>query len=306
VAAAIARHRPDLVSVHSPPFLHRAHVEAAIGAGAAVLCDKPCSVTPADTAAMLAAAEAADVVHLVNFEFRHDPARLAVQRFIADGGLGAVQQVSWVHHSAGSRRPLRPHGWLFDASLGGGWIGAWASHAVDTLRWWLGTDLSVVASLPRTDITHRPDADGVDRECTAEDGVVAILRTESGVSVSIDSSFAAGTNMPARVRVVGSAGVLDCRDDRIVTWRRFDGTRGELDIGADVPTGADRHLLPMERWLEVVRESVRRGRVPDDAPTLHDGLAVDQVLAAMRGSVPATTKARRRTKRAATEATGTA
>ena len=31
----------DLVSVHSPPFLHRQHVTAAVDRGYPVLCDKP-------------------------------------------------------------------------------------------------------------------------------------------------------------------------------------------------------------------------------------------------------------------------
>ena len=42
IASAIARERPDLVTVHSPPFLHDRHVRIALDAGVgAVMCDKP-------------------------------------------------------------------------------------------------------------------------------------------------------------------------------------------------------------------------------------------------------------------------
>ena len=39
--AALCRSELDLVSIHSPPFLHREHVAMALEAGRAVLCDKP-------------------------------------------------------------------------------------------------------------------------------------------------------------------------------------------------------------------------------------------------------------------------
>ena len=53
----------DLVSVHSPPFLHVEHVRAAIGAGHHVLCDKPFGVHADEAAEMLELADAGEVVH---------------------------------------------------------------------------------------------------------------------------------------------------------------------------------------------------------------------------------------------------
>jgi predicted dehydrogenase len=41
VAKLCARGDVDLVSVHSPPFLHLDHVRRAIDGSHAVLCDKP-------------------------------------------------------------------------------------------------------------------------------------------------------------------------------------------------------------------------------------------------------------------------
>jgi predicted dehydrogenase len=56
VDALCARADVDLVSVHSPPFLHRAHVESAVAAGRSVLCDKPFGRDRGDAAAMVDAA----------------------------------------------------------------------------------------------------------------------------------------------------------------------------------------------------------------------------------------------------------
>ena len=53
--ALCARADLDLVAVHSPPFLHPAHVDHALDAGHAVLCDKPFGRNAEDAATMLAA-----------------------------------------------------------------------------------------------------------------------------------------------------------------------------------------------------------------------------------------------------------
>ena len=58
-------------------------------------------------------------------------------------------------------------------ALGGGWIGAWASHAVDNLRYVFGTEVVTVQALLRTDIRERPDDAGEMHLCTAEDGLTA-------------------------------------------------------------------------------------------------------------------------------------
>jgi predicted dehydrogenase len=98
----------DLISVHSPPFLHGAHVRAAIDAGRAVLCDKPFGLHAEEYAGLLAAAEAAGTVHLVNFEFRCDPMRRRLRDLVRGGVLGELEEVSWTYRSAGTRVPLRP------------------------------------------------------------------------------------------------------------------------------------------------------------------------------------------------------
>ena len=73
VAALCARNDVDLVSVHSPPFLHLAHVRRAIDAGHAVLCDKPFGLDADEAAVMTDLAKEAGIVNLLNFERRFDP-----------------------------------------------------------------------------------------------------------------------------------------------------------------------------------------------------------------------------------------
>ncbi|MGQ0803916.1 MAG: Gfo/Idh/MocA family protein [Actinomycetota bacterium] len=273
-------HRPDvdLISVHSPPFLHAAHVREAMAAGRAVLCDKPFGLDASESAELLAAVEAAGVVHLLNFEFRHDPVRVRLHELVAGGAIGAIEHVQWTHISSGSRVPLRPYGWLFEQALGGGWIGAWGSHAVDALRWMLG-EVVAARGERRITVTERPDAEDTMHPVDAEDGFTAWLELQSGATAVLDSTFAATASIAPRLVVTGSDGVLECVADARITLRRADGTREVFERPA---ADSDPHLVPMRRWAEVVRDAVRAGT--SVAPTFADGWACDVVLDALRSA----------------------
>jgi predicted dehydrogenase len=280
VADLCRRDDIDLVAVHSPPFLHARYVHAAVAAGHAVLCDKPFGGDAREAAAMLDAALVAGVVNLVNFEFRHDPGRRYLHGLLRDGAIGRVEHVSWVHLSAGSRVPLRPFGWLFEAAKGGGWIGAWGSHAVDAVRW-LVDEIAEASAVRRLDITARPDADGRLHPVDVEDGLTAWLRTARGTTVTLDSTFAATASVPARIVVTGTAGVVESIGDTRTVVRRADGEHVEHERD---PGDSDRHQESMRRWAEVVRDVVGGDRPASgpDVATFADGLACARVLDELR------------------------
>jgi len=282
VAALCARPDLDLVSVHSPPFLHVAHVQAALDGGHAVLCDKPFGRDAGEAAAMLHAAEASGVVHLVNFELRRAPMRERLRTLVLDGAVGVPAHVQWTHVSAGSRVPLRPYGWLFDRALGGGWIGAWGSHAVDTIRWIFGEVTDARAEC-RVTITERPDRDGVLHGCDAEDAFTASLRSDRGVTVAVDTTFVAPSALVPRLVVIGSDAVIECTGETRLVVRRVDGKREEIDVE---PGTGDRHAEPMQRWATTVRDAVRDGAAPVGAPTFADGVACVRVLDRLREGLP--------------------
>ncbi|HEV7525190.1 MAG TPA: Gfo/Idh/MocA family oxidoreductase [Acidimicrobiia bacterium] len=282
VRALVTRADVDLVSVHSPPFLHAPHVRLALAEGKAVLCDKPFALDADEAADLEAEARAAAVVALCNFEFRYDPARALLRELVAEGELGRIEHVQMTRISSGTRVPLRQWGWLFDRELGGGWIGAWGSHAVDTLRFVLASEVTDVQALLRTDIRERPDADGARHECTAEDGFSASMAMANGVTVAIDSGFAAVANVAPRFTLFGSEAVAEVVGESRISIRRADGSRESIDLSE--ASEADGHLAPMRRFAEVVRDSVTSGEIPASAPTFSDGRACDAVLDQLRAA----------------------
>jgi predicted dehydrogenase len=278
VTALCARRDIDLVSVHSPPFLHRDHVRRAIEHGHAVLCDKPFGRDLADAQAMHDLAERAGVLHLVNFEFRRHPARRELRALLRGHAVGTVEHLQWNAFHGVWLDPSRPFGWSFDRALGGGWIRLSGSHTIDFLRWSLGEIADATGSV-RTTIAERADAQGRKQRCTAEDGYTALLRTESGASIAIDATSTNPVERPNRVTAIGSEGVLELvnespreQDARITLYTR--GGARELFRFEQ----GDTYLAQMREWAEVVRDSVRCGRAEPDAPTFADGLACSRVM----------------------------
>jgi predicted dehydrogenase len=276
VGALCARDDVDLIAVHSPPFLHLDHVRRAIAGGHAVLCDKPFGRNGEEAAAMCAMANEAGVVNLLNFELRFDPANGRLHALLQEGAIGEPEHVQCTTHIAVSRLPLRRFGWLFDAELGGGWIGAWASHFIDFLRWSLG-EITEATAMRRTTIAERPDAEGRVHRCTAEDGFTANLRSANGVTISIDSTFAAPANVPSRLTVIGRDGVLELTANQRIIRYDASGARDELNL--DQPGNV---MLQMGQWAAVVRDAVQSGGSDMGTPTFADGLACARVMDLLR------------------------
>jgi predicted dehydrogenase len=273
VRTLCARADLDLVSVHSPPFLHLDHVGAAIGAGHAVLCDKPFGRNANDAREMLDVALAAGVVHLVNFEMRYDPLRLRLRELMEAGEIGELEHVHLSTFLSVSRSPLRPFGWASDAELGGGWLGALGSHWIDFIRWSMGEIVEGSAEL-RTAVRSRPDADGHPHRCSAEDGFAVVLATETGVTVSLDSTSVSPVTLAPALTLIGARGVLEMLGEQRIVVRKDGEVREDLCLSEGV---ADLGV-PMRRWAAHVRDSVRCGVPEPGAPTFADGLACREVL----------------------------
>ena len=257
----------DLVSVHSPPFLHTDHVQLALDHGVAVLCDKPFGRSATEARRMRDAAHGAGVVHLLNFEFRQDPTRRALHDLVTGGRIGEPVHLHFTSYTSASRRPLRPYGWLFDRERGGGWIGAFGSHVFDTVRWLMGEIVDARGGC-RTDVPERPDRDGAMQRCTAEDAFTAHLRLASGATATVDTAFAAPVNVAPVITVIGTEGMVELVGATELRVRR-PGEPTERQQFA--PFDGDQHLPAMRPWIAQVRDAVERGE--QRAPSFDDGVA---------------------------------
>lgn len=140
-------HSPNVDVVHltSP---NKAHVEqslAALAAGKHVICEKPLGMTSEETARVVAAAEASDLVFAVNYMCRFFPAVLQMRAMVERGDLGRIIHVQghffqdWLLHET-------DYNWRLLASEGGKLraVGDIGTHWIDAVSFILGAKAEAV------------------------------------------------------------------------------------------------------------------------------------------------------------------
>ncbi|MBV1686456.1 Gfo/Idh/MocA family oxidoreductase [Novosphingobium sp. G106] len=265
----------DLVSIHSPPFMHRDHVMVALDHNIAVLCDKPFGRNAAEASEMRNRARELGVLNFVNFEFRRFPVRVKMRELIRSGAIGTPQHINWELFTNGLR--TRKYGWLFDNSRGGGWIGAYGSHCIDTLRWLFDSEVTRCGGTVRTDITARIGDDGAVHDATAEDAFSAWCSMTNGISVLIDTACATSVAMPQRVQVLGSEGAIELIGDQKLVLRK----PGEEDQKFTLPPPeGDGHEPGLGPWISDVRNALQSQS--QISPSFDDGLATAKIMDQIR------------------------
>jgi predicted dehydrogenase len=282
---------PDVqaVSVATPPSEHAPVVLAAVAARKHVICEKPFAMDEGEAERMLTRAEAAGVVHRVGHEFRFAPERALVARLVADGAIGEPRMATFVSNVSLVADPqARTPQWWFDATRGGGWLGASGSHAIDQIRFWLGEFEAVSATLSM--VSPRPPG--------AEDSFGVLFRLQSGCVGVLQQSSGAWGSMSAAARIAGSRATLWIDGENV--W--LADARGErrVEIPTDLrlpqapaPSEDPRHrfthleIAPYTRLAESFRDAILGRPASDGEPwpaTFADGLACQRVLDAVRRS----------------------
>jgi predicted dehydrogenase len=86
----------DAVYISLPNGMHHEWTMRALAAGKHVLCEKPYTRHPAEAVEAFDAAEAAGLVLMEAFMYRHHPQSATIQRLVRDGAVGRVLAVKAV------------------------------------------------------------------------------------------------------------------------------------------------------------------------------------------------------------------
>ncbi len=287
----------DLVAIVTPPHLHRPMALAALERGLHVLCEKPTALNAQEAREMLQAAERAGVLHLIDHELRFHPSLQKLRALIEEGELGAPERVTFSIHWRYPMDPKRPWGWWFDASKGGGLLGALGSHQIDLLRWLLG-DLKRVCGHLHTVVKERPHPEtGELVPVTSDDYCAFFVELQNGAvgAVVLDATARAPSVEESwRVVLHGERSSL-LFDGLGRLWCIVkDGEAQEITPQAPVyrvpeaeAPGLPEGVFPTGFWFfarEIVA-ALREGRTRvEGAATFHDGLKVQEALDAVRAS----------------------
>lgn len=272
----------DLVVVANTPDLHHAAVLAAVEAGKHVLCEKPFAMNTAEAKEMLAAAERRGIRHLVNHEFRVEPAVVEMKRMIDAGFLGNLTYVCLTDFGefVTTTQSILSR-WWFEEERGGGWLAAHGSHRIDELRALFGDIVEVSAlldtAIPEPKRSRRPIESDVD------DGYFFMMRFESGaLGACLDGAASGAAARPTRLEAYGTDGSLVLDGEELFAARPGEPSRAVAVEAAEVP-GLQGHADVLHGlWFRRIVDAIRDGSPL--APDFADGVHEMRVLDACRRS----------------------
>ncbi|MDX3380312.1 Gfo/Idh/MocA family oxidoreductase [Streptomyces niveiscabiei] len=249
----LAEQRPDLVTICTPPTLHRAQSQAALRGGAWVLCEKPPVLTLAEYDAV-AAEEGAETgpYSSIVFQHRFGSGTRHIRKLLAEKALGRPLvvhcQTTWYRDTAYYAVPWRGR-W---ATEGGGPAMGHGIHQMDLMLDLLGPWSEVRAMAGR--LVH---------DVETEDVSTALVRFENGAMATVVNSVLSPDEV-SRIRV-------DCERATVelvhlyghsnANWRitPAPGVSEEelaewLDFGTDVPSS---HLEQLRELVASMRAGAR-------------------------------------------------
>ncbi|MFD7923114.1 Gfo/Idh/MocA family protein [Streptomyces sp. NPDC059740] len=266
----LAKESPDLVTVCTPPTVHREQTVAALQAGAWVWCEKPPCPSLADFDAIQEAERASGAYAAIVFQHRFGSGARHVGRLLADGSLGrplvAHCQTTWYRDTAYYAVPWRGR---WDTEGGGPAMGH-GIHQMDLLLDLLGPWEEVRAMAGR--LVH---------DVQTEDVSTALVRFAGGAMATVVNSVLSPEQV-SRIR-------LDCERATVELthlygyrnddWRLTpapevpaEEAAGWAEFGTDVPSS---HLAQLRELVA----SIRRGERPRSSGA--DGRKTLELIAAL-------------------------
>ena len=290
----VARDDVDLICITTPPKLHREMTLFAIENGKHVLCEKPMAMSSDEAREMAQAAKKAGVLALIDHELRFQPGRQRARSMIGEGTIGKIRHVKY-HFQAPHRGDANAEwNWWSDEEQGGGALGAIVSHIIDSLHWFLRTDISSVFGQLQTHVKQRPDAGRVMRPVTSDDESLLVLRFADS-ELTTDATGLVSVSMteyPAyknRMEFYGTDGAIAVEhrgEVYVAKAGENDWSDVQVEMGEPIPgvadTGFSRGFM---EFAPVIIAAIRDGRnTIENAATFEDGVRIQEVLDAARSS----------------------
>ncbi|MEE2944623.1 MAG: Gfo/Idh/MocA family oxidoreductase [Pseudomonadota bacterium] len=282
----------EAIVIATPQETHREVAEAAFALGKPVFCEKPLGASIADSAAMVAAAEAAGVVNMTGFNYIRTPASQFARQLIAEGAIGDVTWFRGEHTEDFYADPQAPATWR-TSGMANGTMGDLAPHMINAALALLGPVAEVMADV-ETVHAKRPGGD-----VTNDDQAQMMCRFESGaMGHMFFSRIATGRKMGYAYEITGTKGAIrfDQEDQNALWLYEMDGpeaTRGFRKIltgpahpdylpfcqGPGHGTGyQDQIIIEAKDFLEAIATKTNKW------PTFKDGHDVNRIVAAALAS----------------------
>lgn len=207
----------DAVVVATPTRLHAPMVRSLLEAGVDVFCEKPLSLTAADSEELTRLAADRGRVTQVGYHNRFVGAFREVKRLL---DLGAIGRITHLQAEAYGPVVLRGKGgtWRSDRNEGGGALYDYAAHPLDLMTWYAGDVLGAGGTVLESVFS-----------ASTEDQVYGTLYFADGVSgqLSVDWSDESFRKMTTQLTISGTAGRIHVDRQEVQVYLR--DTAPEID-----------------------------------------------------------------------------
>lgn len=284
----------DLISITTPPNLHREMTLFSIEHGKHVLCEKPMAMNSAEAEEMTNLAKEKGVLALIDHELRFLNGRRKAFEMIRNGDIGKVVHFKQMFRNASRGTDKVAWNWWSDVEAGGGALGAIGSHAIDGFRWFLETEITDVFCLLKTNVRERFDKNDEKRQVTSDDEANMILKfadsdlTENA-SGTVSLSVVESGKYDFNCKIFGTKGsILIGESGELWFAKMSDGNwqNIEIDLGEAPPNtkvgGWSRGFLNFSR--EIISTLQAEKTEIKNAATFKDGWQIQKVLDAARES----------------------
>ncbi len=212
----------DVVDISTPTALHHEIALAAAKAGKHIFCEKPIALNADQAREMLAAAEAAGVVHYLNHNYRRNPAVVLARQLIDEGRIGRIFHWRSAYFQSWIVDPKFPLTWhLRKEDAGMGPQIDLHSHSVDTARFLIG-EIAAINAMTARFVAERPLPDeaaagtfkgiaatGSNGKVTVEDAAFMVVEFANGALGSMETTrFATGRKNYNCFEIYGERGSL--------------------------------------------------------------------------------------------------
>ena len=217
VDEALAWGEFDAVTNVTPDAAHYPTTLPFLKAGKHVLCEKPLATNEADAAAMVAAAEAAGVVNMVNLSYRNVVALQQAAKMVREGAIGNVRHFEASYLQSWLTQPAWGHWdresqWLWRLSTKHGSKGVLGDVGIHILDYAL-----FIAGLNATEVScrlatfHKAPGDQIgEYPLDANDSATMQLVLSNGALGTVAATrFASGHLNDLRLRLYGDKGGLE-------------------------------------------------------------------------------------------------
>ncbi len=299
LAAEPLLERDDLhaVVIATPNDEHPRLARAAAARGLHILSEKPLAVNLADAQSMLAAAEAAGVVHQTAFNYRFVPAIRWLASRVHAGEIGAPHHFRSQRFQDGGGFAL---GWRQQKErCGSGELADMMSHRIDFSHWIIGDVTGLFSRLVNLLPERAQRGGGPPQPSDVDDWASLLVRFDTGCTgvfeaTSLAPGYGQGLQSWDSLEVNGSGGSLkyNMNEPTSLLYSAPGGQYAAQPVPPEflTPPGApwktdEADPMTMFRWSQAWEfiSAIREGR--QAVPSFRDGVAVQRVLdAALRSN----------------------